>query len=111
VAIVMQMEWPGVTLDDYDRVMKELGLDADAPAGGLFHVSGEDGGTLRILDIWESEDAWNQFFGSRLTAALQATGLMDKGQPNVRVYPVHNVYAPGADAVARLAGSSSLAHA
>src|SRR5207248_2742773 len=106
VAIVMQLEWPGVALDDYNRVMEALGLDADPPAGGLFHVSGEDGGSLRIVDVWESEDAWNSFFGSRLTPALEKTGLMAKGRPNVRLYPVHNVFAPDAAAVERLGAAS-----
>ena len=37
MAVVMSLEWPGVTLEDYDRVMGALGLDAEPPAGGVFH--------------------------------------------------------------------------
>jgi hypothetical protein len=111
VAIVMQLEWPGATLDDYDAVMEALGLDADPPAGGLVHVCGEEGGTLRIVDVWESEDAWNAFFGSRLGPALEKTGLAEKGRPDVRVYPLHNVFAPGADVIAELGAGSALTSA
>ena len=107
MAIVMSLEWPGATLEEYDQVMVALGLDAEPPAGGLFHVSGTDGGTLRILDVWESDDAWNAFREGRLMPALEQTGLIEKGAPNVRTYPLHNLYAPGADVLGRLGASSA----
>ena len=92
MAIAMLMDWPGKTMDDYGAVMSALRLDENPPSGGIFHVAGDDEGTLRILDIWESEDAWNTFLGTRLVPAIQAAGL--EGEPNVRTYPVGNVYAP-----------------
>jgi hypothetical protein len=109
MAVVMSLEWPGVTVGDYDRAMGALGLDAEPPAGGLFHVCGAEGGALHIFDIWESEDAWNSFRDGRLMPTLQELGLMEKGQPNVRVYTVHNIFAPTPDDLSRLGASSSLA--
>jgi hypothetical protein len=108
MAICMLMDWSGLGQADYDAVMEALGLDAEPPAGALFHVAGADGDTWRVLDIWESEDAWNTFLETRLKAAFGQAGLADRGQPNVRIFPVHNVYAPGLDELGRL-GSSSLA--
>jgi hypothetical protein len=110
MAIVMALEWPDSTLEEYDRVMEALGLDANPPAGGMLHVCGADGGTLRIFDVWESEDAWNAFRDGRLMPALQQTGLLEKGAPEVRVYPLHNVYAPEVDELGRM-GASSVAGA
>ena len=104
----MLMAWSGATDDQYDQVMELLGLDQNPPEGALFHVAGTDGGTLRVLDIWESEAAWNQFLESRLQPAIEQAGI--DGQPDVRLYPVHNVYAPAIDEIRRI-GTSSLAGA
>jgi hypothetical protein len=111
MAIVMLMEWPRVTLDEYDRVMEALKLDERAPEGAVFHFAGSEGGSLRVVDIWESEDAWNSFRETRLMPALQETGLIEKGAPNVRTYDVHNVYAPRPEEIDRLSGRSALAGA
>jgi hypothetical protein len=109
MAIVMLMQWPGVTKDEYDLVMDALKLDERAPEGGIFHVAGAEGDNWRVLDVWESEDAWNRFRETRLMPALQETGLLDKGEPTILVYEVHNVYAPRVEALSRLGASSALA--
>jgi hypothetical protein len=108
MAVVMLMKWPGVSKEDYDRVMEILDLDTTPPEGALFHVCGHDGDTLRILDIWESEPAWNTFLNGRLGAAVGEAGL--PGQPDVKVYPVHNLYAPEMGEIERM-GSRALAGA
>jgi hypothetical protein len=105
--IVMSLEWPDTTLEDYDRVMELLQLDARTPDGGVLHVCGADGGTIRILDIWESEDAWNAFRDGRLMPALHQAGLLEKGAPQVRVFPLHNVYAPMIDELRKMGASST----
>ena len=90
MAIAMSMRWRGASKENYDRVMEILDLDSEPPAGALFHVSGHDGEALRILDIWESEDAWNAFLNGRLGAAVAEAGV--EGQPDVTIYPIHNVF-------------------
>ena len=102
---VMLMEWPGMTQDQYNRVMSNLGLDANPPAGAIFHVSGFSEGTLRVLDIWDSQQAFERFQQDRLNAAVQQAGI--SGQPKVQFFPVHNIYAPKIDTI-RTAGASSL---
>jgi hypothetical protein len=100
MATAMLMDWPETSLEDYGAVMNALRLDEDPPDGGIFHVAGMDGTTLRILDVWESEDKWNAFLTHRLTPAIQSAGL--EGHPNVRTYPIANVYAPDAAALESL---------
>ncbi len=84
MAIVMQMEWPGVTRADYDSVMDALGLDASPPEGALFHVAGGDGAAWHVIDVWESEEACNRF-GEVLVPILQEVGIDDQPQR----YPTH----------------------
>ena len=105
MATVMLMDWPGVTTEQYHRVMSVLGLDANPPAGAIFHVAGFMGGSLRVLDIWESQQAFERFQRERLTPAVQKAGI--HGQPKAQFFPVHNIYAPNVEMI-RKAGASSL---
>ena len=105
MATVMLMEWPGVTPEQYNRVMSNLGLDKNPPAGAVFHVAGFTGGSTRIVDIWDSQQAFERFQKDRLTAAVQKAGIT--GQPKVQFYPVHNLFAPNIEEI-RKAGASSM---
>ncbi len=97
MAVVMSMEWPGVTPEEYDRVVELLDLETSPADGGLFHVAGFEGGALRVVDIWESPEHFEQFRDTRLLRAVQEAGL-ERGQPNVRVYEVHNHFrSPGVE--------------
>ncbi|PYR06153.1 MAG: hypothetical protein DMF99_26720, partial [Acidobacteria bacterium] len=98
----MLMEWPGVTPEQYNRVMSNLGLDKNPPAGAVFHVAGFTGGSARIVDIWDSQQAFERFQKDRLTAAVQKAGIT--GQPKVQFYPVHNLFAPNIEEI-RKAGA------
>jgi hypothetical protein len=104
MATVMFMEWPGLTQEQYNQVMRNLDLDKKPPTGGIFHVAGFNGGTLRVLDIWESQQAFEKFQKDRLDAAVQKAGIT--GQPKVQFYPAHNIYAPNSDFI-RKVGSTS----
>ena len=105
MATVMLMEWAGVTQNQYNQTMKILDLDKNPPVGGIFHVAGFTGGTLRVLDIWESQQAFEKFQRDRITAAAQKAGI--GGQPKVLFYSVHNIYAPAIETIKK-AGASSL---
>lgn len=105
MSIVMSMEWAGITQDQYNQVMRNLDLDKNPPAGAIFHVAGFTSGTLRVLDIWESQQAFERFQKDRLPAAVQKAGITS--QPKVQFYPVHNIYVANLDVV-RKAGSTSL---
>lgn len=64
-----------------------------APRGRLHHSSltslfGE-GSDLRVSEIWESEDAWQQACDGGLKAALSTAGLE---LPEPDKFPVHEVW-------------------
>jgi|1186.fasta_scaffold16932_2 heme-degrading monooxygenase HmoA len=98
VAVMMILEWEGVSPEDYAKVNDAMGIrgDEDAPDGLVSHTAAvADDGRLVIVDIWESEDALNSFVGDRLTGAIEATGL-PQGSP--RVMPLHNHLTGSGDA-------------
>jgi hypothetical protein len=62
------LDMPGVSEEMNGRVDAGVG---DEPIKGLIaHVSGPSADGWRIIDIWESEDDWQQFNAARLGPAL-----------------------------------------
>jgi hypothetical protein len=60
--------------EQYQRVAAAMG--EPAPAGLILHVAGPTEEGFRTIDLWESEQAWETFRGSRLqdvTVALSAS--------------------------------------
>ena len=106
MAVGMFLRWPGLSLDQYNATMNELGLDDDPPAGGIAHFAGEADGELRVFDVWESAEAFQAFAESRLAAATQAAGI--EGEPQPVLFPLHNAWIPEIGQVEQLAGGTSL---
>jgi hypothetical protein len=74
----------------YDEIIRRLeAAGVGAPAGRLHHVCYGEGSNLRVLDIWESEEALRTF-GETLMPILQSVGV-DPGQPEINA--VHNTIA------------------
>lgn len=91
MAVLMVIEAPGATKEEYDRTNEVMGIhgDDDAPDGLIHHTAAFEGDTLVIADLWESEEKLGQFAEQRLRPALEESGLAGKsGRPKVR--QVHN---------------------
>ena len=80
-------EIPGGTQEQYDEVASKLtegrGLNSpeDWPVEGLLmHASGPTENGWRVVDVWESEDAFRRF-GEVLVPLLQEAGLGGEPQP------------------------------
>jgi len=95
VAIGVLFEFPGVSGQQYDEACRRLNNGrplsslADWPEPGIVaHVAGPtpDGG-WRVVDVWESEEAFGRF-GQQLVPVLEQVGI-----PAVapQIFPVHNV--------------------
>jgi hypothetical protein len=62
------------------------------PAGLLVHVAGPTDEGVRIIDVWESEEAWEQFRAERLAPAIAALGGPARPEATFRdVRPEHVV--------------------
>jgi len=104
MAVAMFMHWPGVTAGEYDALMARLGLDASPAAGGILHLAtvGEDG--LEICDVWQTEQAFNGFLEQRLLPVARELDL--PGEPEIRLQPLHNLYAADPDMIDRIGAIS-----
>ena len=88
MAILMRLEAPGVTLQQYEQVNDSMGIrgESDAPDGLVQHIAAQGADGIVIIDVWESEEKLNLFFEERANAALAAAGVQP-AQPEI--LPVH----------------------
>ena len=94
MAIVMSMEWPGVTAAQYDELRRITNFENDQPPGGTFHVAAVDDNGLRVFDVWESPEQFQAFVDSKLMPCVQQLGITS--QPVITILPAINVFNPGA---------------
>jgi hypothetical protein len=87
MGVAMLLEWPGETQEQYEQLRQALALDESPPEGGVFHVCGPIPGGWRVLEVWESEEAFWRFFNERLKPAVREVGIPD--MPDPQLYPVH----------------------
>ncbi len=91
--IAIMLDLKGVTQKQYDNVCKKLsGKDkmtklADWPAKGvLSHIAGPTAAGWCVVDVWESEAAF-QAFAVKLIPALKSEGFPDIPP---QIFPLHN---------------------
>jgi hypothetical protein len=104
MAILLLMEWPGVTEAQYEAAMRELNMDMDPPIGGVIHQAAFTGSGLRVVDVWESEAAFQAFAEMRIMPAVRKVGITS--EPRVEVAPLHNLYVPTLSSIGTLGASS-----
>ena len=77
-----------MTTAKYDDCVKRLEqAGAGSPAGRLYHVCFGDKNNLRVSDIWDSTESFEQF-RSTLRPVLEEIGI-DPGDPEI--VEVHNI--------------------
>jgi Ni,Fe-hydrogenase maturation factor len=76
MAVMMIMDSPEATTDQYDKTNEILGIigDENAPEGLIQHVAASDGNGLVIVDVWESAEAFGRFM-ERVGPAAEEAGL------------------------------------
>jgi hypothetical protein len=94
MAIAVVLEFAGATLDQYDQVIEKMGLTpgGPGPAGGLFHwVTATDDG-IRVTDVWESREVFDQFAENQIGPVTAEVGV--PGPPTMTFYDVHSYIRP-----------------
>jgi len=92
MAIGVQLDFRGATLHQYDEIVESMGFLPGGPSapGALFHwVTRTDDG-IRVVDVWESRDAYERFV-ERCRPMFQAAGI--NHPPETQFHEVHNCLA------------------
>jgi hypothetical protein len=92
VPVVAIFQGPNFTQEQYEESVRgvtggksRVESPADWPVEGLLaHIAGEGENGFRVVDVWESEEAFRRF-GETLMPILQELGI--EGQPEI--YAAH----------------------
>ena len=90
MAIAVILDFEGATLDQYDQVIERMGLEprGESAPNSLFHwVTATDNG-IRVVDVWESREAFDAFAEDQIGPHTQAVGITNP--PVMTFYEVHN---------------------
>jgi hypothetical protein len=90
--IIAVFQSPSLTRETYEESVRRLaggkarmGTPADWPVAGLLaHAAGQGASGFRVVDVWESEEAFRRF-GEKLMPVLKAIGI--EGEPDI--YQAH----------------------
>jgi hypothetical protein len=94
---IIILKWKDFSKDNYETLRKSVNWEGNVPKGLLFHVSGFDNDSLRVTDIWESAEDFNNFVQNRLMPACDAAGI--KSEPQVEVVPCHAIHVPAPELI------------
>jgi hypothetical protein len=95
MAVVMSMRWVGVTPEEYETARETVGWEREPAQGGRNHVAWFEGGALRVVDVWDSEEDFQRFANERLMPALASAGILEgKGEPEVTFAPLQRQWSP-----------------
>ena len=91
MAVAVEMNFKGATLEQYDEVMKLMGL-ADGtrplPAGAVFHWVAKTDDGIRVVDVWETKEQFEQFAQEQIGPYSAQVGV--PGPPETTFRDVHN---------------------
>jgi hypothetical protein len=88
--VAVTMNFPGATLDQYDQVIELMNFSPGGPGapGALFHwVAATDDG-IRVTDVWETREQFEQFAEEQIGPYTQQVGV--PGPPEITFVDVHN---------------------
>ncbi|MGC9538804.1 hypothetical protein [Streptomyces sp. UG1] len=87
--LLLEIEYPGVTAEQYDEVQRTAGTRSGRTIEGLIsHVAIVSDDGLRVLDVWESREAMEAFLPV-IVPATKAAGFPDAAP---RLSQTHNVF-------------------
>jgi hypothetical protein len=87
--VMVQFDFPNMTSKQYDQVWEDLrAAGHENPKGLIHHVSAQTDKGLKVVDVWENADKFNEF-GQTLMPILTKNGITPT-QPIVS--PLHYEY-------------------
>ena len=91
MAVAVEIDIVGGTLEQYDQVINKMGLRPGGPGGGpgcLFQwVTKTDNG-YRVVGVWETKAQCERFAQEKLEPITAETGF--PGPSQITFYEVHN---------------------
>ena len=85
MTIVMFLELPGVTTEQYDQLNEAMGVKGpeDEPDGLISHVCAATEDGLLICDVWRSQEELDDFVANMLSPAASKLGIPEGPAPRM----------------------------
>ncbi|GAC1567980.1 MAG: hypothetical protein NVS3B14_15720 [Ktedonobacteraceae bacterium] len=104
MAVAILYEIPGMAQEQYDKIIELLQRGNKTAQGRSFHVAGPTDSGWRVLDVFESQKAFETFVQENLAPIIQEVGATP---PQIQVWPVHNILTGPDNFLAQVATSGS----
>jgi hypothetical protein len=95
--VLYQKMPPEATIEMIEAVTEEMDVHAVPPSGLIVHTAVNIGGRLTIIDVWESQEDWDEFAKSRLEPAFATVAqrmgidLAQAGEPETQILEVLSI--------------------
>lgn len=95
MAIAVQLEFNGATLDQYDQVLAKMGLQpgGQGPPGLTSHWVTKTPNGFRVIDVWQSKEQFEQFAQEKIGPISGSVGITEP--PRMTVDEVHSYLTTG----------------
>jgi hypothetical protein len=94
MAVAVQLDFRGATLEQYDQINEMIGLLPGGPASPqIFHWITKTDDGFRVVDVWESREAFEKFVLEKLRPIYHEVGIANP--PTIQFFEVHNYLAGG----------------
>ena len=94
MAVAVQLDFAGATLEQYDQVCGKMGLTpkGPGPTGAISHFATLTDSGLRVVDVWETKEQFEKFAQEQIGPFSADVGI---GAPEMQFFDVHNYFTPG----------------
>jgi hypothetical protein len=90
VVVIQQFE---ASTDEYDKVTAKIDPESNPPDGLILHCGADiGGGKMKVVDIWDSADAFQTFADARLGPAIGEVMGEDASEPQIDIHELHDLY-------------------
>ncbi len=95
MVVAVQIDFVGGTLELYDQINERIGLLPGGPAAPqeLSHWVAQTDKGFRVVDVWESREAFERFAHDRLGPIFEEVGVSQP--PEIQFFEVYNYLAGG----------------
>ena len=95
MAVAVEMNFKGATLDQYDQVIELMGLTprGSGPPRAISHWVAQTDDGIRVVDVWETKEDYERFAQEQIGPYSQQAGFA--GPPEITYHDVHNYLTAG----------------
>jgi len=95
MAVAVEQNFSGATLDQYDQILEKMGLTpgGSTPPGAISHWVAKTDDGVRVVDVWETREQFERFAQEQIGPYAKEVGI--EGEPTMRFYDVHNYLTAG----------------